>query len=95
MIFARLALWNLVPNGRSARFFDLWAGRRRRVRFIARQREALDAVLRLVEDGHLAPRIAARFPLREAPAALRAAESHRYAGKIVLLGAAADESGRR
>jgi NADPH:quinone reductase-like Zn-dependent oxidoreductase len=84
-LFARLALWNLLPNGRSARFYNFWAGRRRVDAFRARLREDLTAVLRLLADGVLTAQVAARFPLSEAGSALALAESRTVAGKVVIV----------
>ncbi|WP_372492139.1 medium chain dehydrogenase/reductase family protein [Kineosporia corallincola] len=84
-LFARLALWNYLPNGRGAHFYNFWAGRRLRpATFRARLSDDLTQVLRLLSDGVITPQIAARFPLAEAPAALALAESRTVAGKIVL-----------
>jgi NADPH2:quinone reductase len=77
--------WNLLPNGRSARFYNFWAGLRRRDAFRARLREDLTTVLRLLADGVLAAQVAARFPLSEAGSALALAESHTVTGKVVIV----------
>ncbi|WP_033345865.1 medium chain dehydrogenase/reductase family protein [Catenuloplanes japonicus] len=84
-LFARLFAWNWLPNGRSAYFYNFWAGNRRPAVFRARLRDDLTQVLRLLADGHLTPQIAARMPLSEAAAALTLAESRTVAGKIVLV----------
>lgn len=42
-------------------------------------------VLRLVAEGVVTPRIAARIPLSEAASALALAESRTVAGKVVLV----------
>lgn len=82
----RLLLWNALPNGRRATFYDLWAGRRRQAdRFRARLREDLGQVLALLADGTLTAQVAARYPLTEATAALRLAESRTVVGKVVLV----------
>ncbi|MBB4688062.1 medium chain dehydrogenase/reductase family protein [Amycolatopsis jiangsuensis] len=84
--FARLALWNTLPNGRSASFYNFWAGKSRRpAAFRARLREDLTQVFQLLADKVLTPQIAARFPLSEAAAALTLAESHTVVGKVVLV----------
>lgn len=83
--FARLAMWHLLPNGRSARFYNFWAGLRRRDAFRARLRADLTQVLRLVADGVLTPTIAAEFRLADAGAALALAESRTVAGKVVIV----------
>jgi NADPH:quinone reductase-like Zn-dependent oxidoreductase len=84
-LFARLTLWNTLPNGRRAGFYNFWAGRRlRKAAFRARLRADLTVVLRLLADGAVAPQIAARFPLSDASAALALAESRTVAGKVVI-----------
>jgi NADPH:quinone reductase-like Zn-dependent oxidoreductase len=83
--FARLLAWNYLPNGRGARFYNFWAGKRRLAAFRARLSEDLTQVLRLVADGVLTPQIAAEFPLSRAAAALALAESRTVAGKIVIV----------
>lgn len=83
--FAQVVAWNLLPNGKSARFYDLWAGRRRRQRFIERQQEALTNVLLLLREGAVRPQIAARFPLSDIVRAVELAESRTVAGKVVMV----------
>src|SRR5690606_9486727 len=84
-LLPRLALWNLAPNGRRARFYNFWAGRRRADAFRARLRADLTEVLRLLAEGVLVPQIAARLPLSQAAAAMALAESRTVAGKVVLV----------
>lgn len=83
--FARVVLWNALPNGRHAALYDFWAGRRRRATFIAKQRDALGNLLRLVESGALRPQVAARIPLSEIVRAVELAESRTVAGKVVVV----------
>jgi NADPH:quinone reductase-like Zn-dependent oxidoreductase len=83
-LFARLMLWNALPNGRRATFFNLWAGARKRDRYRAELRQDLGEVLRLLHDGAITPQIARRFPLRDAGEALRYAEQGGIVGKVVL-----------
>lgn len=84
-LIARLALWNALPNGRRAGFFDLWKGRRRHPeRYRAGLREDLTRVFALLRDGHLEAQVAAELPLTEAAAALRLAEQGGLTGKVVL-----------
>ncbi|SEP92070.1 NADPH:quinone reductase [Lentzea xinjiangensis] len=86
LLFARLALWNLLPNGKKAGFYNFWAGKRFRTSaFRARLREDLVQVLRLVGTGALRPQIAARVPLSAAAAALALAESRTVLGKVVIV----------
>ncbi|GAA4803409.1 medium chain dehydrogenase/reductase family protein [Streptomyces ziwulingensis] len=84
-LFVRLSAWNALPNGKSAHFYNFWAGRCRRSGFRRRLDEDLTRVLRLVADGVLTPRIAARIPLAEAASALELAESRTVFGKVVLV----------
>ena len=84
-LFARLMAWNLLPNGRSATFYNFWAGRRRADAFRARLSEDLTTVLGLLADGVLTAQVAARFPLSEAGSALALAESRTVAGKVVIV----------
>ncbi|MFD0416638.1 medium chain dehydrogenase/reductase family protein [Streptomyces sp. NPDC127108] len=85
-LFARLGTWNALPNGRSAHFYNLWAGKRRNQQvWQQHMNDDLTQVLRLVADGTLVPQIAATFPLTEAAAALELAESRTVAGKVVIL----------
>ncbi|GAA5095114.1 medium chain dehydrogenase/reductase family protein [Nocardia iowensis] len=81
---ARLALWNYLPNGKSAHFYNFWAGKRRLPAFRNRLREDLLQVLRLLADGVLSPQIAAQFPLADVAQALALAESRTVAGKVVI-----------
>jgi NADPH:quinone reductase-like Zn-dependent oxidoreductase len=85
-LLAKLTVWNVLPNGRGASFFNLWAGARfRKDRFRAQLRADLGQVLELVRDGAITPQIAARFPLEQAAEALRFAEAGGNTGKVVLL----------
>lgn len=84
-LFARLLVWNLLPNRRKAHFYNLWAGKRNVTRFRNRVAEDLGAVLALAADGTLRAKVAARFPLTEAAKALELAESGTIAGKVMLV----------
>jgi NADPH:quinone reductase-like Zn-dependent oxidoreductase len=79
-------MWNLLPNGRAATFFNLWAGRSRRPRrYRAELREDLGKVFALLAKGELTAQVARTFPLTQAAEAMRYAESGGIAGKVVLL----------
>jgi len=85
-LIAKLQVWNALPNGRKATFFNLWAGHRfRRAQFRAQLREDLAQVFALVRDGVIEPQIAARYPLTEAADALRFAEAGGFTGKVLLI----------
>jgi NADPH:quinone reductase-like Zn-dependent oxidoreductase len=83
-LLGRLLAWQVLPNGRRAKFFNLWAGARKRDRYRAQMRVDLGDVLRLLDEGAIDAQIAKRFPLREAGEALRYAEQGAIVGKVVL-----------
>lgn len=84
-ILARTWLWNTLPNGRRAHFYNIWAGRALgRDRFRARLRADLTEVFAAVARGDVSARIAAQLPLAQAAEALRLAESGTATGKVVL-----------
>ena len=83
-IVGRILLWNTLPNGRHAYFYNIWAGRNRAERFRAHLREDLTNVLQAMADGRITAQVAARFPLTQAAEALQLAESGSVNGKIVL-----------
>ena len=85
-LLARLTAWNLLPNGRHAHFFNLWAGKRLRpARHRAQVREDLAGLFGLLRQGRISAQIAARFPLTDAAAALRFAEQGGNTGKVALI----------
>jgi NADPH:quinone reductase-like Zn-dependent oxidoreductase len=85
-LLTRLTVWNLLPNRRHAKFYNVWSGHLRNLTaFRARQREDLTAVFRLLADGVLTAHVAARLPLTSATEALELAESHTVYGKVILV----------
>ncbi|MER5301713.1 medium chain dehydrogenase/reductase family protein [Streptomyces lasiicapitis] len=84
-LFARLAMWNAMPNSRHAHFFNIWAGKRRAAAFRERLRTDLGQVFALLAEGRIRPQVAARVPLSRAADAMRLAESGTVAGKVVLV----------
>ncbi|MDQ1034131.1 NADPH:quinone reductase-like Zn-dependent oxidoreductase [Streptomyces sp. V3I8] len=84
-LLGRVWLWNALPNGRRAYFFNVWAGRAlSRNRFRARLRTDLTQVFAAFRRGEVTAQIAARLPLAQAAEAMRLAESGTVAGKVVL-----------
>ncbi|GAA2808084.1 medium chain dehydrogenase/reductase family protein [Kitasatospora sp. CM 4170] len=84
-ILARTWLWNTLPNGRSASFYNIWAGRAlAKDRFRARLDADLTEVFAALRRGDITAPIAARLPLTQAAEALRLAESGTVTGKIIL-----------
>ncbi|MCC9308247.1 medium chain dehydrogenase/reductase family protein [Kitasatospora sp. RB6PN24] len=84
-ILARTWLWNALPNGRRAHFYNIWAGKKlQQSRFRARLRADLAEVLAALRRGEISAPVAARLPLARAGEALRLAESGTVTGKIIL-----------
>ncbi|MFD7093607.1 medium chain dehydrogenase/reductase family protein [Streptomyces xanthophaeus] len=85
-LLGRVWLWNWLPNGRSAYFFNVWAGRAYAGnRFRARLRSDLTQVFTALQRGEITARVAAEIPLSRAAEAMRLAESGTVAGKVVLV----------
>ncbi|MER5384607.1 medium chain dehydrogenase/reductase family protein [Streptomyces sp. NPDC002688] len=84
-LLGRVLLWNTLPNGRRAYFFNVWAGRAlSKNRFRARLRADLTQVFTALQRGDVTAQIAAQLPLTQVAEALRLAESGTVAGKVVL-----------
>ena len=65
-LLARLFAWNVLPNGRHAHFFNLWAGRRLRPRqFRAQLPSDLRGVLGLLAEDAITP--TDRVPVPRSP----------------------------
>ena len=85
-LLAKLTVWNVLPNGRKATFFNLWAGHRFRRDALPRAAAGGPGhVLALLAEGAITPQIAARFGLEQAAEALRFAEAGGNTGKVLLL----------
>jgi NADPH:quinone reductase-like Zn-dependent oxidoreductase len=85
-ILFRLMIWNTLPNGRHAYFFNVWAGKARGAEaFRARLREDLTQVFTALRRGEITPTIAAQLPLAQVAEAMRLAESGTVSGKVVLV----------
>jgi NADPH:quinone reductase-like Zn-dependent oxidoreductase len=84
-LYGRLLLWNTLPNGKHAHFFNLWAGHRAIERFRAELRADLTVLFGLLADGTLVAPIDSRYPLSQSAAALRRAEAGGLSGKVIIL----------
>lgn len=85
-LLGRVWLWNWLPNGRRAYFFNVWAGRAyAKGRFRARLRSDLTQVFTALQRGEITAKVAAEIPLARAAEAMRLAESGTVAGKVVLV----------
>jgi NADPH:quinone reductase-like Zn-dependent oxidoreductase len=82
---ARIGLWNILPNGKRASFYDLWSGRRHLAAFQQRTREDLTTVLSLLAEGRITAQVAARVPLSRIGEAMTLAEARTVAGKVVVV----------
>ena len=84
-ILGRVWVWNALPNGRHAYFFNVWAGRAQsKNKFRAQLSADLTQVFAALQRGEVNARIAAQLPLARVADALRLAESGTVAGKVVL-----------
>ena len=84
-LLGRVWLWNALPNGRHAYFFNVWAGRAlAKGQFRARLRADLTQVFTALQRGEVVAQIAAQLPLSQVAEAVRLAESGTVAGKVVL-----------
>ncbi|KUN09261.1 NADPH:quinone reductase [Streptomyces yokosukanensis] len=85
-ILARTLLWNTLPNGRRAHFYNIWAGQKfHKDDFRARLHSDLTEVFTALRRGDITAPIAAQLPLTKAAEALRLAESGTVTGKVVLI----------
>ncbi len=85
-LLARIYLWNALPNGRHAHFYNVWGGKTLRPRRFHRElRAALTEVFALLAQGRIQAQIARQLPLERAAEAMRLAESGTVSGKVVLV----------
>ncbi|MGW1883124.1 medium chain dehydrogenase/reductase family protein [Streptomyces sp. NPDC001970] len=85
-LLGRVWMWNALPNGRSAYFFNVWAGKAfSKRRFRARLRADLTEVFTALQRGDISAAVAAELPLTQVAEALRLAESGTVSGKVVLV----------
>jgi NADPH:quinone reductase-like Zn-dependent oxidoreductase len=77
----QVILYNVLPNGRSARFYGTGQSRLNRRPFM----EDWAALFQLLEEGAIKPIIAAKYPILEAAKANEHLESGDVVGNIVLL----------
>jgi NADPH:quinone reductase-like Zn-dependent oxidoreductase len=77
----QVILFNLWPNGRSAKYYGTGISRLNRRPFL----EDWAVLFKLLEEGKIKPIIAKKFPILEAAQANRLLESGQVIGNVVLL----------
>jgi NADPH:quinone reductase-like Zn-dependent oxidoreductase len=80
-LLGQIVLFNLLPDGKSARVYGTGASRFNRRPFL----EDWAALFKLLEECKIKPILAARFPILEAAKANALLESGQVVGNIVLL----------
>ncbi len=81
LVLGQTVLFNLLPNGKSAKYYSTGASRLDMRPFL----EDWAVLFKLLEEGKIKPVIAAKFPLLEAAKANAMLESGQVVGNIVLL----------
>ena len=82
MSFALLGLLRALPDGKSARWYNITTEKKRRPEWF---REDLSALFGLLAEGKIKPIVSERLPLRQARIANQLIEKAAVTGKVVLL----------
>ncbi len=82
MAYMKVALWNIVPNGRKTSFYSIGALRKKHPEWF---KEDLGALFRLLKEGKITPSIERRLKLEEAARAHELIEQAAVKGRIVLM----------
>jgi len=80
--FLRIGLWQVLPNGRKAKFYSIQGTEKKHPGWI---REDLAKMVALLAEGKINPIIAERIPLAEASRAHELIEGGTTQGKLVLI----------
>ena len=80
-VLGQVALLNLQPNGKTAKYYSTGLSRINRGMFL----EDWDTLLKLLEERQIQPIIFKRFPLMEAARANELLESGQVIGNVVLM----------
>ncbi|MEA3502690.1 MAG: zinc-binding dehydrogenase, partial [Actinomycetota bacterium] len=80
--FAKVSMWNLLPNGRSSTFYSIGGMRKKHPEWF---REDLTALFDLLAEGAIKPVIAERMRLEDAARAHELIEQAAVPGRIVLM----------
>lgn len=84
LLVGKLFLWNILPNGKKATFYNVWSGKGSVV-FKNNMRQDFASLTKLLANGSLKARIAKVFPLNEVAKAMEFAESRTAYGKVILV----------
>jgi len=79
--FTKVALWNILPNGRRTSFYSIGALRGKNPKWF---REDLGALFELLQEGRIKPSIERRMKLEDAREAHELIENAAVKGRIVL-----------
>ena len=82
-LLGQVILFNLLPNGKSAKYYGTGISRFNRRPFL----EDWATLFKLLEEGKIKPIIAEKFPILEAAKANELLESGKVTGNVVLLAA--------
>ncbi|MBT7075334.1 MAG: zinc-binding dehydrogenase, partial [Anaerolineae bacterium] len=80
--FMKVALWNILPNGRKASFYSIGDLRKKNPEWF---KEDLAALFELLKAGKIKPAIEQRMKLEDAKRAHELIEQAAVKGRIVLL----------
>ena len=80
-VLLRVVLYNLIPNGKSAKYYSTGAMRLNRRIYL----EDWAILFRLMEEGKIKPIIAAKFPILQASEANKLLETGQVIGNVVLI----------
>jgi NADPH:quinone reductase-like Zn-dependent oxidoreductase len=80
--FMRVKLWDVLPNGRSSKFYSIGTLRKKQPDWF---REDLAALFELLAQGKIKPTIERRMKLTEAVEAHELIEQAAVKGRIVLM----------
>lgn len=80
-VLGQVVLFNLLPNGKSAKYYSTGTSRFNRHMFL----EDWATLFKLLEEGKIKPVIMKKFPILEARKANELLESGRVVGNIVLM----------
>ena len=82
MAYAKVALWNILPNGRKTSFYSIGALRKKHPEWF---KEDLGALFGLLKEGQIKPSIERHMKLEDAAQAHELIEQAAVSGRIVLI----------